>query len=258
MADQNMPFIEPGSEGQIHTVVFPVMKDREPEGLELLGTGFFISKAGHFVSARHVLMDVINEDLEQCGWLRVVHFVKDTEVLVRPLTRIIVNNNSDIGIGLVKYLGHAETGRFLGNRVAPLTASPPAIGSPIVSFGYPDSSRVFVREETSQIIGSLYQGTLQEVSDRPRDTVMVKYPYFRGDFEAKPSLSGAPVFDTMGRVFGVVTTSFREADGSYRISYMSRIVDLLGLRVPMPSGENLEEEELTIQQMVQRGIVILS
>lgn len=258
MADQNIPFIEPGSEGQIHTVVFPILKDREPEGLELLGTGFFISKAGHFVSARHVLKDIINEDGEQSGWLRVVHFVQDIEVLVRPLTRISVNENSDIGIGLVKYLGHAETGRFLGNRVAHLTTSPPALGSPIVSYGYPDSSRTFVKEETGKIVAKPYQGTLQEVSDYPRDTVMVPYPYFRGDFEAKPSLSGAPVFDGKGRVFGVVTTSFKEADGSYRITYMSRIIDLLELRAPMPSGENLKEEELTIQQMAQRGIVALS
>ena len=134
----------------------------------------------------------------------------------------------------------------------------PAIGSPIVAYGYPDSSKVFGRAEVGKIIAKPYQGTLQEISDHPRDAVMVNYPYFRGEFEAKPSLSGAPVFDATGRVFGVVTTSIEEFGGTYRIAYMSRIRDLLGLRVPMPVGKHLEENELSVLQMAQRDIVDLS
>ena len=94
-----------------------------------------------------------------------------------------------------------------------------------------------------------------EHSDEPRDSVNVTYPYFRGSFEAMPALSGAPVFDETGRVFSVVTHSMEFEGGKFGEPYMSRITELLGLRIPFPEGKEREHKNHSVSEWAEVGYI---
>ena len=257
--NKHRPFVEPKARGKLHTVIFPIVRNLEADYSVLIGTGFFITTVNHFVSAKHVLTDPVNEDTgEQIRWLRIWQFVVDFEILSRAVRHITVNNDCDIGIGMVDHQMHKETKRPLGNPVVGLTTKCPPIGSPIFAYGYPESTKVFKPEIAGkQILPRRYEGVLVEHSEEPRDSVNVTYPYFRGNFEAMPTLSGAPVFDITGRVSAVVTHSMQFEDGTYNEPYMARITELLGLRIPFPEGKDLEQKKYTISELAKLGYIDL-
>ena len=257
--NRHRPFVDPKAKGQPQAAIFPIVRNLEADYSELIGTGFFITLANHFVSAKHVLTDPINEDTgEQIHWLRIWQFVRDAEILSRSVRHVTVHNDCDIGIGMVDPQMHIETNRLLGNPILGLTTKCPPIGSPIVAYGYPESTKVFEPHiEGKKILARRYDGVLMEHSEEPRDSVNVTYPYFRGSFEAMPTLSGAPVFDGTGRVFAVVTHSMEFEGGRFFEPYMARITELLGLRIPFPEGRELEHKKYSVSELAKAGRIDL-
>src|SRR3989344_4522681 len=47
-----------GREIEPHTCVFPILKEVDSETNQMIGTGFFITNIGHFVTAKHVIEDI--------------------------------------------------------------------------------------------------------------------------------------------------------------------------------------------------------
>ncbi|MCK4619252.1 MAG: hypothetical protein KAT52_04855 [Desulfobacterales bacterium] len=90
-----------------HRAIVPIMK-RHSGCTELIGTGFFISKFGHFATAKHVLFQRDRFDPEP--GLHILHFVEGDgeheKLLVREITRIsfseMINDNYFSSVTTIK------------------------------------------------------------------------------------------------------------------------------------------------------------
>ena len=89
----NQPSARDGTGNPVdpHTCIFPILKEFAPNQTRLVGTGFFITTLGHFVTAKHVIQDVIDANTgHQTAGIHAVHFVEDAKVLVRHITKVSV------------------------------------------------------------------------------------------------------------------------------------------------------------------------
>src|SRR5437867_7786439 len=100
-----------GATVEPHTAIFPILKEVGPGQTRLVGTGFFITMLGHFVTAKHVIQDVIHQTTgAQTGYLHALHFVESSQVLVRHITRVCFHNDSDVAIGKMDYVSPQKSG----------------------------------------------------------------------------------------------------------------------------------------------------
>ena len=59
---------------------------------------------GHFVTAKHVIEDVIDPHTgQQTACIHALHFVEDAKVLVRHITKVSVHNAADVAVGKMDY-----------------------------------------------------------------------------------------------------------------------------------------------------------
>lgn len=211
-----------------HTCIFPILRELPAGGSKLVGTGFFITMLGHFVTAKHVIFDVYDQEKkQQTGTLHAVHFVEGSSVLVRHITEISYHNVSDLAVGKMDFHVINSTGLPLTNRVPQFTTKVPAVGSRVITFAYPESDSIFKRGQSAAFRPDFYSGELLFHSDKPRDSVMVAWPHFGTSIDVRGGASGGPVFDERGRVFGI------NCVGGYPdLSYMARVQELLDLNVP--------------------------
>lgn len=211
-----------------HTCIFPILKELPGGGTRLVGTGFFITMLGHFVTAKHVIFDVYDPIAKRAtGALHALHFVEGSKSLVRHITEISYHNNSDVAVGKMDYFVVDATGLPLTNRVPRFTTEIPEVGSHVVTFAYPESDSNFIRGNSAAFRPYFYSGDFLFHSDSPRDSVMVSWPHFGTSIDIRGGASGGPVFDEHGRVFGI------NCVGGYNdLSYMARVQELLDLDVP--------------------------
>jgi hypothetical protein len=243
--DGNGATVEP------HTSIFPILKETEPNQSRLVGTGFFITMLGHFVTAKHVIQDVIHQITgTQIGYLHALHFVESSQVLVRNITRVCFHNHSDIAVGKMDYHIVNETGKPLTNRIPRFTTEIPRIGSAVGTYAYPESDRVFCQGGGGKFVANYYPGEMLAHSDIARDRNLVAWPHFMTSISLKGGSSGGPVFDDLGRVFGINCVG-----GIEGISYMARVCELLSLTVPEFPGA-LDGQEFTVLDLVRRGQII--
>jgi hypothetical protein len=220
-----------------HTVIFPILKEVSPNENRLVGTGFFITKFGHFVTAKHVIQDVLDTATgQQHSPIHALHFVQGFEVLVRHITKVSVHNSVDVAVGKMDYHEINTTGKPLTNRVPRFTTEIPRVGSPVCTYAYPESDATFVKGGGSRFVANFYVGEFLEHSSQPRDSVNVTWPHFVTSIIVKGRASGGPVFDERGRVFGI--NCIGGAGLLEDRSYMGRAYDLLQLDVPEFPGEH--------------------
>ena len=231
-----------------HTCIFPILKEVAPNQTRLVGTGFFITMLGHFVTAKHVIQDIIDPNTgQQTASIHALHFLEDSKVLVRHITKVSVHNTADVAVGKMDYHVLNATGEPLTNRVPKFTTEIPPIGSPVCTYAYPESDRAFEKGSVSTFVAKYYSGKMMEHSDQPRDSRLVAWPHFRTSITLKGGASGGPVFDHRGRVFGINCVG-----GVENHSYMARATELLPLNVPEFPGDH----EFTVLELTKAGHIL--
>lgn len=75
-----------------------MLKETEPGKLKVVGTGFYLTCYGLFVSAGHVLEDLVDRENNKVATANICHSEPE-EVHLRQILRISVFNELDIGIG---------------------------------------------------------------------------------------------------------------------------------------------------------------
>ncbi len=234
-----------------HTCIFPILKEIGPHQTRLVGTGFFITKVGHFVTAKHVIGDVLDLTTgQQTGYLHALHFVERFKVLVRHITNVSVHNASDIAVGKMDYHVMNSTGEPLTNRSFRFTTEVPGIGSTVCTYAYPESDRIFKKGEPSKFAPNFYSGELMAHSEQARDRALVSWPHFTTSINLKGGASGGPVFDEKGRVFGVNCVG-----GIDGISYMARVRELLSLLVPEFPGTD-DQHGFTVRDLAKVNYIL--
>lgn len=237
-----------GQTAHPNTAIFPIFKEIGDGKNRLVGTGFFITRIGHFVTAKHVIKDVYDfETGTQRATIHALHFVKPFEVLVRHITHICANNNSDLVVGKMDYHVLNETKEPLCNPVPIFTTEVPRVDSPVCTYAYPASDTIFFKNSESKFKPTYYSGKFVENSEGPRDAGSGNWPHMITTINTEPKASGGPVFDEKGRVIGV-----NSLGGIKDYSCIPRSKELLPLTVPEFPGD----KKYTVHELAREGIII--
>lgn len=71
--------------------IFPILKQLESGEWKLIGTGFFITVYGVIATAKHVVMDVIDENGAQIHPIAIVQFLPNDSYVFRGVLRWCVH-----------------------------------------------------------------------------------------------------------------------------------------------------------------------
>jgi hypothetical protein len=136
-----------GTEFEPHTAVFPILVEEDAETSRLVGTGFFLSTIGHFITAKHVFEEAFDfESGRQIRPIHALHFVREAEVLVRAITKVCVTNNNDLAVARLDFHVDNATNQSLRNRVPRCTLEHPQPGSRIIHTHIPKAHDCLERE----------------------------------------------------------------------------------------------------------------
>jgi hypothetical protein len=213
----------------IREVVFPILKIVNETTWDFIGTGFFIAENGLFATAKHVLLDALDKESNKLHRLFIIHWLPDSAYIIRNVQYIVLHSSIDVGVGSVWPRIHAQTGEPLLAKQLILTAEQPVIGESISTFAYP---KTIVHHDPQPKIffnPRYYTGRLEEYYSNGPDRVKLPFPCYRTSIWLHGGASGGPVTDSHGRVFAINSASF---GGAPDISFVARVIDILGLTLP--------------------------
>ena len=214
--------------------IFPILKENSLGNFHLIGTGFFITDNGIFVTAKHVLLDVIDKNGEQTHPIFLIQFLGDGYIK-RPILRCTSHEVADITVGISAPINHNRSGLPLKNKLLELTPNIPRIGQDICTYAYPNNVIKHGEIQEIHLYPDFYNGSIQEIHLKGRDSVILPGPCVQTSMCVHGGASGGPVFDSSGKVFGVNSTGFEDDDLSY-ITPIHTIESLLLEDVSIPSN----------------------
>lgn len=225
--------------------ILPIFIENDPRSLKLVGTGFYVTRFGHFLTARHVLEDIYKK--QRPGFT--FHMVDDEKTaVIRNITMFSSHPTSDVALGVLEH-----PPGYLLNIVPTLTTECPKIGEPIVAVAYDKGTHK--RNRRISIEPKYMSGHFEHAHPTGRDRVMLSFPCYRTSIIIPGGASGGPVFDARGRAFGINCTGY-EGTG---VSYLARVEEVLSLvAYGMMLGPNQPPTDRTLSQLAQTGHVLFS
>jgi hypothetical protein len=209
--------------------IIPVFRRDERGPITVLGTGFFISRLGIFVSAKHVFMDVLDGTEQPRAGLEVMQFGDNGTFYQRPVDSFVIHEGADVGVGMCHPMNHRTTGKPLFNMVVTLSRRRPQLGDEVWTYAYAGTQ--IEGDDAPQVIvdPKFYLGRIRQKFPTGRDSLMLPAPCYETSIVLRGGTSGGPVFSYGGRVVGVNSSGF---DGDLDVSFISRIEDVFPLGFP--------------------------
>ena len=206
------------------------------------GTGFFIHKSGLFVTAKHV--PILNDNNPLDNIIAVHNYGPYT--CIKHVKSFQIHNTADIAIGFLDIYDAHNKFKWGSNLLYPhLKPSfiSPNIDMNVSNFGY-GGSTVSNPENTLQEGNFPFQwskGVITEFYPDGRDSVFYPGPVVETNLSTKGLASGGPVFNDLGEVIGVNSSSF---DGDQPISYFTPIYTILNMSTKHPVFGSINLKDL--------------
>ena len=233
--------------------IFPIVKYDPDSRPHLIGTGFFVSNMGLFVTARHVLLAAFDEHGHQRDPIGIIQFLPNGTYLRRPILRCTTHRIADVAVGVAAPMSNNKDGTPLTNRVLTLTVDPPNIGTRVVTFAYPKHINLIGDVQILSFAPTWFDGKIEEHLTAGRDRVVLPGPCYQTSIVIHGGASGGPVFCPSGCVFGVNSTGFDGTD----ISYVSRVNETLTLTVEGVSMGGDLPRMTSAMEMVREGHLLV-
>ncbi len=188
---------------------FPLLTHDLQGNWSLLGTGFYISSDGLFVTARHVI-DEVSSNGRQISPLVILHPRSDTglfgpsDVLYRPIIQCWLSDRADVALGVAATATNRKTGEVLRHWCWPLSWRTPEIGARVATYAFPRHS-MSEGGRTFLFHPELYPGKVLSSGDY-RDRVIIPFPYIEVDCRIHGAASGGPICISAGNVVGINCT----------------------------------------------------
>jgi hypothetical protein len=237
-----------GEPADAKEAIFPIFRTDQAGMLHLLGTGFFITRLGIFVSAKHVFEDVIDANDRVNDGLTIIQFDKYNKYYLRPVTAFVLHGLADVAVGVCAPMSHKVTREPLYNKVLTLSSKHPRIFDVIYTYAYPGTKVIYGDKQEVQVSPKFYAGTVTDYFPTGRDRVLLPHPCYQTSIVLHGAASGGPVFGPGGTVIGVNSTGY---EGNLDISFISRIEDIMDLKlrdVIMP--DESEPRNVPISELV--------
>lgn len=257
--DGNGKSIEPRSG------VVPILKELSKGRLSVIGTGFYISRYGLFLTAKHVLDELVLENKKEIGVGYICHSPDNEEVHLRRILSVNLLEPADLAVGQADTYESKYPDKPLMNMRCRLSTYQPSKDEELVTYAYPVNKVLdFTDKDNVPVISSdFYDGVFLHAlgsSERP----YIQYPHYETSIEIKSGASGGPVF-CRGKVIGVNCRGWDFGDGVDKKDHLSSIVPVreilqmnLGhLTVPKISWEysqipeNHDHANLTMNELVK-------
>jgi hypothetical protein len=234
-------------------VIFPIVQ-QEPNGLfRLIGTGFFITDDGLFASAKHVLLDVIDEAGNQTAPIGLVQFLPGDHYLLRPILRCVSHDLADVAVGVAAPITD-NTGAPLKNKLLTLSTEHSLVGAPVATYAYPKTVFRGERPQELHFYPAYFEGRIEAYFASGRDRVVMPAPCFQTSMHVHGGASGGPVFGPNGAALGINSTGYDGTD----CSFVSRIADILPLRVSgLITPRSSSSRDVVVQELADDGFVIV-
>jgi S1-C subfamily serine protease len=182
----------------------PILQERGPGKLAVVGTGFYISRYGLFMSARHVLETLINGSKTSLGVGYVCHLGAEDSIHLRRILRVSFLHPQDIAVGQADNFVEKFPENPLQNMRVKLTTELPSHGDSVITYAYPENEVLdfTTTDVVPMIAGNYFEGEFLRSVDKSEHPFM-PYPYFETTIKLRGGASGGPVFDSTGRVIGI-------------------------------------------------------
>jgi len=241
-----------GKETDASHAIFPILKQVDAIW-KMVGTGFFISNTGIFVTAKHVIEDVLDKDGKPmcpiCGF----QLLEGDKYAIRDIIGCQSNTKSDVAVGVLRPMTHKITAEPLYNKIIPLATLQPRIGSRVVTYAYPESTVELEEQlQTVELQARFYDGRLEEYYPNGRDSSMLPFPCYRGSVRILGGASGGPVLDEKSRAFGVNCTGIDGTD----IGFFARINEIFALSVGDVNLNGVHRDEVSIIELAEGNKII--
>ena len=248
--------------------IVPILKEIGQKRLSIVGTGFYITRYGLFMTASHVLDELVNENDESIARGLIVHLAEDNKVHFRNIFCYHRYKKADLAIGHADNYKEQYPTNPLQNLRGTLSGNLPKVGTKVITYAYPENKPLDFTNmaEAGTIRGDYFQGQLLRYVSKPENPSM-PCGYFETSIEIRSGASGGPVFDDKGKIIGVNCRGwdFRggEEEGNH-LSYVIPIIEALPieishLRLPENSWEQkqipseVQGKPISFLQLVKYG-----
>lgn len=232
------------------TAIFPILKRTNDGNFYLIGTGFFITDTGLFVTAKHVLLDVIDANGAQTHPIVLVHFLGDG-YKIRPILRCTSHDIADISVGIAAPMNHNTLGTPLKNKLLHLTQRVPAVGQRVCTYAYPKSTIKHGEIQELHFYPDFFDGYVREHFPGGRDSVLMPGPCAQTSMYIHGGASGGPVFDPSGKVCGINSTGFENDNLSF-ITPIHTIENLLLTDVVIPTNKT---GQVRVRELIDNSFI---
>lgn len=250
--------------------VAPVFRlDLQHNKVHLIGTGFWVTDAGHLVTAWHVVEENIGDDGVDRDPIFAVQTFPDRSIAVRNFRKTDKHPTCDLA------LSETVTAPPLVQRpTSPIAMSLDelSIGDPVFSFAVLADDQVFENEclpglTTHRFDGEISDdmlsasisvrfairlsfGQVSDIFETMRDRVMLPFPCVQTNVPIYGGNSGGPLFDVRGRICAVHCTSIGGNDIAFHIPIQGVLqlrmnVDALGTQASSRKQRSILELAIT-------------
>ena len=123
ISDRGGPYTARTLDGHLFfdaAAIFPIWIEEIDSPPKLIGTGFFVTRFGHFLTAKHVLMEIYER--QRPGFM--FHMLDDNQsALLRYIDTFSPHQTSDVALAALKHPAN-----YVFNSVPQLTTECPTIG----------------------------------------------------------------------------------------------------------------------------------
>lgn len=244
-------FDQDGNPVDLREAVFPILKFESDSQWKLIGTGFFITLNGIFLTAKHVLMDIIDDAENQKCAASILQLVDDKYYL-RNIIGFQIRDNVDVAYGITAPFPASYPKNHNFNKRLSLCPTIANINESVFTYAYPHHKIINMPDEhTFYFNPQIYPGTITEYFPNGRDKVMANFPCYATSIVVHGGASGGPVFNEDGYVIGINSTGMQGAD----YSCATRIIDTFDLEIKNINIEGIGIVSKTIGQLMSMGII---
>ena len=261
-----------GKEINPRDAVVPIFKEIGKGKLIVIGTGFYITRYGLFLTAKHVLDELFLEKKKSIGIAYICHRASEDEVHLRRILSVNLLESVDLAMGQADTYEIKYPNDPLANYRCELSMHIPSEGEEVVTYAYPENEVLdFTNDnENPAVHCDFYEGKFLrylEENERP----FIPYPHYETTIQVKSGASGGPVFNR-GKVIGVNCRGWDFGDDVEVNEHLSSIVPIKGvldmvlghIKVPKVSWEfsqipkSRDPASLSMIDLVNYGHVLLS
>ncbi len=215
----------------------PVLRELERGRLKVVGTGFWITRYGLFVSAKHVLEELTGGTPPKLGRGYILHLAGEAEVHLRRIRAVSLSTTADLAVGQADNFVDKFPNNALMNLRGKLSCEVPPLGSLLRTYAYPENAILDFNDPNGsrEIRGDFFDGEmLKFVTDGTH--WVIAHPHFETSIDVRGGASGGPVFDVNGAVVGVNCRGWDFRGGEHEsdpLSYILPIGELLPLTIDL-------------------------